>query len=143
MPATITDFYEVRFEARPPLLRGRVLRPLSEVEFTEVCELLLAQARPHRCAWWLLDGRADAGSRSPQVYEWMKEDFLPRVRRALGRPPSLAFLARADFWQELRAQSYAPPQLQSPSFQASWFTDEATALAWLDRQRPAPHWAAE
>ena len=135
----VAEFYEVRFEARPPLLRGRVLRPLSVIEFTEVCELLLEEARRHRCPYWLLDGRADEPVRPADVYGWLNEDFLPRVRVALGEAPYLAFVARPDFWKLLQAQAYGSlaPAQPSPAFHSNWFTDEATALAWLDKQRKA------
>lgn len=133
-------FYATHFQARPLLVWGRVLRPLSATEFTEACEMLLAQARPHRCPFWLLDGRADDTSRPPDVYEWLTEEFLPRVRRALGRVPTLAFVAQPLFWNALQAQSYAPPPpvLVSGVFRANWFTDEATALTWLNSFRLAP-----
>ena len=42
MPFLPTCCYEVQYQA--PLLRGTVHRPLSANEFTESCELLLAQA---------------------------------------------------------------------------------------------------
>ncbi len=60
MPLPLADYFEARFEARPPLLRGRVGRPLSEGEFTAAAELMLALARRHHCPFWLLDSRHDA-----------------------------------------------------------------------------------
>ena len=134
-------FYQVQYQTAPPLLRGTVLRPLSVAEFTEACEMLLATARRHRCPYWLLDGRADANTRPPDLYEWLSDEFLPRVHRVLHRVPTLAFVARPDFWRELRAQNFAPPTVIAGTFRAGWFTDEASALAWLTTFRtmsPAP-----
>ena len=134
-------FYMVRYQHAPALLRGTVLRPLTTIEFTEACEMLLAAAQEHHCPYWLLDGRADADARPPDVYEWLSDEFLPRVHRVLGRVPTLAFVARPEFWQALRARSYAPPLVIASTFRASWFTDERAALAWLATYRtvlPAP-----
>jgi len=67
------------------------------------------------------------------------EDFMPRAHRALGRPPCLAFVAQPEFWAALQARSFAQPAPKvAATFRASWFTDEATALAWLDQLRPGP-----
>jgi len=135
----MNQFYAVQYQAHPPLMRGTVLRPLSVAEFTEACELLLAEAQTHRCPYWLLDGRADENTRPLSMYEWLGEDFLPRVHRALGSVPCLAFLARPEFWQALQAQGYAndAPTLRPAVFRAGWFTDEPTALAWLNQLRSA------
>jgi len=137
--APVADYYEIRFEARPLLLRGRVLRPLSVAEFTEACELLLAQARRHHCPYWLLDGRADEPVRPAGVYGWLNDEFLPRLRAALGQAPCLAFVAEPHFWQNLEAHSYGPlaPAQSSPSAHIGWFTDEAAAMDWLATQRRA------
>lgn len=101
--------------------------------------MLLGQAQQHGCPFWLLDGRADSTTGRPlDVYEWLADEFLPRVRQALGRVPCLAFIAQPDFWQALQAQNYAPPnpvQLSS-EFRANWFTHEAEALVWLHQFRP-------
>ena len=137
-----TSFYHVAYQPVPPLVRGTVLRPLTAFEFTEACELLLATATAHSCPWWLLDGRADANAtRSTDLYEWLSGEFLPRVQRVLQRVPTLAFVARPEFWAELREHSFAPPTIVAGTFRAGWFTDEAAALAWLDSYRtvlPAP-----
>jgi len=135
------SFYAVHYQPAPALLRGTVLRPLSTLEFTETCETLLAAAQQYRCPYWLLDGRLDTDSRPHDVYWWLSDEFLPRVHRVLGRVPTLAFIARPEFWDALRARSYAPPIVIAGTFRASWFTDEGTALAWLATHRtglPAP-----
>ncbi len=141
MSTPYPSFYAVRYQPAPALLRGTVRRPLSPLEFTEACEMLLAAARRHRCPYWLLDGRADADSRPLDVYEWLIDEFLPRVHRVLDRVPTLAFIARPDFWDALRARSFAPPIVIAGTFRANWFTDEGEALAWLASYRtvlPAP-----
>ena len=131
-----TSFYRVGYQAVPSLVRGTVLRPLTAFEFTEACELLLATATAHSCPCWLLDGRADANTTRPtDLYEWLSGEFLPRVHRVLHRVPTLAFVARPEFWAELREQSFAPPTIVAGTFRANWFTNEAAALAWLDSYR--------
>ena len=125
------DFYTITYQAQPPLVRGVVLRPLWVAEFTEACELLLAEAQTQNCPYWLLDGRGDENMRPLDMYEWLVGDFLPRVRRALGTVPCLAFMARPEFWRTLQAQGYANDTLplQPTVFRAGWFTDETAALA--------------
>lgn len=139
---TIADgrlrYYAVHYQASPPLIRGTVRHPLSATEFTEACEMLLEHAQRHRCAYWLLDGRADAPGRPTDVYEWLKDEFLPRVHRTLGRVPCLAFMAKPELWQELQSRHYVlpTPSLLASTYRTGWFVDEATALAWLNQFRP-------
>ena len=101
-------FYAVRYQPAPTLLCGTVLRPLSALEFTEACEMLLAAAKEHHCPYWLLDGRADSSNHPADVYEWLVEDFLPRVHRALDRVPCLTFVARPEFWAAQPAATFRP-----------------------------------
>ena len=138
MPPLLPSFYTVQYQAAPPLLRGRVLRPLSATEFTESCELVLGWAQHHHCPFWLLDGRLDT-AHPFDVYEWLREEFLPRAHHTLGRVPCLAFVAQPEFWQALRARSYAlpAPVVLSAAFRANWFTAEDEALFWLAQFRPA------
>jgi hypothetical protein len=138
MAPLVTPYYTAHYQAAPPLVRGVVLRPMSAAEFTEACEMLLAQAQHHGCPFWLLDGCADDFTRPLDVYEWLTDEFLPRVRQALGRVPCLAFIARPEFWQALQARNYAASNAGQVSavFRANWFTTEADALAWLQQFRP-------
>ena len=130
-------FYAVHYQTHPPLVWGVVLRPMTAPEFTEACELLLAEARRHGgCLYWLLDGRADANARPPDLYHWLVEEFLPRARRALTQVPYLAFLAHAGAWDDVQARRFAPAE--PVLARANWFTAEAEARAWLDAHRPAP-----
>jgi hypothetical protein len=132
------SYYAVQYQAQPALLRGRVLRPLSATDFTEVSELLLAWGQHYDCPFWLLDGRVDTQPQPLDVYEWLREEFLPRVHRALGRVPCVAFLAQPELWLALNALSYAPPTpvILSAAYRANWFTKEEDALAWLAQFRP-------
>ena len=133
MPPPASSFYMVSYQAHPPVVRGKALRPLSVVEFTEACELLLAQAQTHRCRYWLLDGRADENIRPPAVYSWLLEEFLPRAYKTLGRVPCLAFVARPELQQAIRANSrlIPTPPSQPAAMQTHWFTSEEEALKWL------------
>ena len=138
MPPPIPSFYTLQYQAAPPLLRCQVLRPLSTTEFTESCELILGWAQHYHCPFWLLDGRLD-DVKPLDLYDWLREDFLPHAYRALGRVPCLAFVAQAEFWLALQARGYAlpPPVVLSATFRANWFTTEGEALAWLAQFRPA------
>lgn len=133
MPTHLVDFYEIRYEAEPPVLWGRSLRSLSGVEFTESCELLLRAAQRHHCRFWIIDGRANVGPRPSDIYAWMEEDFLPRLREALGRLPRIAFLVDPAAGPQARARSFVPPPDADVTlpFQLGWFGEDRAALAWL------------
>lgn len=129
-------YYAVHYQAVPSLIRGTVRHPLSATEFTEACEMLLEQAQRHHCPYWLLDGRADdATGRPADVYEWLTEEFLPRVHTTLSCVPCLAFVAQVKLWHKLQACHYALPA--PTTFRSSWFVDETTAQTWLNQFRPA------
>ncbi|MCC3160477.1 hypothetical protein LJ737_24785 [Hymenobacter sp. 15J16-1T3B] len=131
-----TTFYAVEYSAHPPLLRGRDTRPLSAEEITETCELLLATAQRYECSYWLLDGRSHQGEQPRELHDWMREEYFPRVRRELAKPPCIAFLVPPFVWAGLVAQGYEQPLNDfSHGVHMGWFTDEAPALAWLDRRR--------
>jgi len=132
-----SDYYELTYQAAPCVLHGRALRGLSIAEFTEVCEQFLLLAKQHHCRYWLLDGRADETRRDPSLYLWLNEDYLPRVREALGEGPCMAFLATPEQYAQLGQRGYgpaAPARLASLSY-TGWFTDQAQALQWLDKFR--------
>lgn len=132
------SFYTVQYQAQPPLLRGRALRRLSAIELTEVSELLLAWAKHYECPFWLLDTWVDTKPQPLDVYEWLRDEFFPRVQRSLNRIPCVAFVAQPKLWQALNILSYAPPipVILSAAYRAYWFTNEAEALAWLAQFRP-------
>lgn len=137
MVALTQKFYRVDFQTLPPLLRGLTLRPLTVPEFTLVSEQLLAEARRTGCPYWLLDCRADRARQQPELYHWIEDDYLPRVRAVLGRVPVVAFLGTSALWQQLEDQGNAAPEptLLSGAFRTEWFVEEAPALAWLDQFR--------
>lgn len=137
MVAPTQEFYRVNFQALPPLLRGLTLRPLTVPEFTLASELLLEEARRTSCPYWLLDCRADRARQQPELYYWIEDHYLPRVRTALGRVPIVAFLGTSALWQQLEDQGNAAPEptLLSGAFRTEWFVEEAPALTWLDQFR--------
>ncbi|MDO7885689.1 hypothetical protein [Hymenobacter cheonanensis] len=139
MLPTLPGYFAVHYQAQPALLQGKMLRPLSATEFTEVSELLLAWAKHYTCPFWLLDGRVDSVPQPLDMYEWLRDEFFPRVHLSLGRIPCVAFLAQPELWLALNARGYALPApiILSAAYRANWFTDEAEALAWLAQFRPA------
>ena len=140
METPASNFFQTRFEAAPPLLRGQALRPMSVAEFTEVGELLLLEARRSGCPFWLLDGRADQLREQPALHHWVEDEYLPRVHVALGRPLVVAFLVSAAVWAQLQLQGIAVPTLVptlSAAFRTAWFTEEAPAQIWLNQFRGA------
>lgn len=129
------DYYRLEYQPTPPLLCGTVVRPLTDVEYTGIFELQLAEALHHHCPWWLLDGRADGPPRSAQLYEWLQDDLLLRAHRGLLQQPTVAFIAQPAFWRELKSQRLIPNLIFAGTFRRGWFTDEESALAWLARCR--------
>ncbi len=130
------DYYSVAYVARPPLIRGHPLRKLNAEEVTVTCELLLDTALRYHCPYWLLDGRTHVREQPQALHDWMREDYLPRVREALDRSPCIAFLVPPAVWAGLPDRGYARPlDWQSHAARLGWFTDEASALDWLSRQR--------
>jgi hypothetical protein len=130
--------YQVVYQPQPALLRGTVLCELSDIELTESCELVLAVAQEHGCPFWLLDGRADQVGHATEVYDWMREEFLPRAYQVLGRVPCVAFLAHPNFWQQLKGRGYVPtdPIIAAAAFRTGWFECEVEAEGWLAQFRP-------
>ena len=130
------DYYAVNATAQPLLIRGHALRELNAEEVTATCELLLDTALRHGCPYWLLDGRAHVREQPQSLHDWMREDYLPRVRQTLGRQPCIAFLVPPAVWAGLPDKGYAQPlDWQSHAARLGWFTDEVPALDWLARQR--------
>ncbi|GAA4370256.1 hypothetical protein GCM10023185_44630 [Hymenobacter saemangeumensis] len=137
----VSDYYELRYQADRGILHGRARRGLSMDEFLEVCEQFLLLARQQHCRYWLLDGRADINRRDPSIYLWLNEDYLPRVREALGEGPCMAFLATPEQWAQLGQRGYGPnaPARPASLSYTGWFTEEAQALSWLNKFRsPLP-----
>ena len=133
----ILPFYHVTVEADPRVVCGAARRPLSAEEITASCELLLATARRHVCPHWLLDGRHHRDEQPADLHAWMREEYFPRVRAALGRPVCVAFLVPPAVWAGLAAKGYDNPlDWHSPAARLAWFTAEAPARAWLARQDP-------
>lgn len=134
----VLPFYRVAVEAAPPVVYGAAQQPLSAEEITASCELLLATAHRHACPFWLLDGRHHRAEQPAELHAWMREEFFPRVRAALGRSVCVAFLVPSAVWAGLAAKGYdAPLDWHSPAARLAWFTAEAPARAWLARQHPA------
>lgn len=131
---TSLDFYAVTHQLCPPLLRDVNQRALSAEEITEACELLLAAARQHGCCDWLLDGRSNPSEQPPELHQWMREEYFPRVRAALGQPLHVAFLVAPAIRQGLERRGLSSVEELHPGVDAiGWFADDA--LAWLARQR--------
>ena len=137
MPASTDSFYRITSEVSPPLLYGRVLRPMSVLEFTQAGEELLTEARRTQCPYWLLDGRADHSRQQPELYHWLEDDYLPRVWTVLGRPPVIAFLATPALWHQVQAQGAAAPDTTvfAAAYRVQWFTETLAAQTWLNQHR--------
>jgi hypothetical protein len=129
-------FYAVTHQDYPPLLRGISRRVLSAEEVTEACEVLLASARHHNCPYWLLDGRSNPREQQPQLHQWIREEYFPRVRAVLKRPVHVAFVVTPLVRSGLDRLGFAVVEELHPGVGCiGWFADEAPALTWLIQQR--------
>lgn len=136
------DYYYVDHVAYPPMLTGGPVRPLNAEEVTAACELLLEQALIHDCSYWLLDGCSPHLARPFALYEWVLEDYLPRVRAELGRPVCIAFIVPAVLRGGLPDQGHdALADRNCAAARLGWFTNKADALRWLAQQRVGPAFA--
>ena len=129
-------FYALAHQAQPPLLRGMAQRALNAEEYTQACELLLAAARRHGCADWLLDARANPLPPPLALQHWLRDEFLPRAVQELGRAVHVAFLVPPEVRRALSRLGYPARLVLGPGAgQLGWFTDEAPARAWLAQLR--------
>ena len=138
MPLSALDFYAITYSDRPPLLRGRSLRALTPEEMTEACEVLLSAAQRFSCAHWLLDGRANPFGQPLPLRQWLREEYFPRARAALGQPLCVAYLITAAFRRELDQRGFGTAEALEPAIgYIGWFVREEEALAWLTQQHPS------
>ncbi|MCR5888872.1 hypothetical protein LRS06_14075 [Hymenobacter sp. J193] len=135
-PLPVLPYYNLVFQSAPPLLYGVSVRPLSPLEVTEVCELLLATAVRHACPYWMLDGLRQQSPQPQTLHNWMREEYFPRVRRELKQMPFIAFLVPLFIWEALPKVGYDNPlDEQVQGVRMGWFTDPKQGLAWLNRHR--------
>ena len=135
-PLNPLNFYAVTYASQPPIVQGHTLRKLSAEEITASCEWLLDTALRHHCPYWLLDGRAHVQEQPQSLHDWMREDYLPRVRQTLGQQLCIGFLVPPAVWASLPGKGYPQPlDWQSHAARLGWFTNEASALDWLAQQR--------
>jgi hypothetical protein len=125
----------VHFEPGKFVIRASNERELTAEEITEACELLLTTACAYNCPFWLLDGRSHQREQPQELHDWMREEYFPRVRATLGQPPRVAFLVPPAIWAGLPDKGYdQPADWHSFAVRMAWFTDEESALAWLQHQ---------
>ena len=117
---------------------GRVRRPLTDLEVTQVCECMLAAARSEKEQFWLLDIRQDPKYKTTALTHWLSEEFFPRTLRVLGQALYLAYLLDTNtFAQVLGRDMDDDWHMITPRCRISFFTQEADALAWLANVRQA------
>ena len=132
MPLSALDFYAITYSVQPPLLRGQSLRALSGEEMTEACEVLLDAAERLRCPFWLLDGRANPLGQPLPLRQWLREEYFPRARVALGQPLGVAYLVTPAFRRELDQRGFGTAEALGPGIgHIGWFVQEEEAVAWL------------
>ncbi|RTQ53477.1 hypothetical protein EJV47_01685 [Hymenobacter gummosus] len=141
MSAAVTDFVDLAFRDDLDLLFGRWLRTADDQEVRQGYEAALALALPRRAHYWLLDLRR-RGPISPAARRWLLESFLPRLVNGMPEPLHLAYLLSPNHLAEVSAEELSIPSLFHATCHIGLFTDEHSALQWLDHHREAhgvPH----
>ena len=71
-----------------------------------------------------------------QLHHWVREEYLPRARRALGWPLQVAILVVSDVQSGRGRLRYPATEELHPGIGClGWFAEETMALLWLAQQR--------
>ncbi len=137
MPAITPLSYSVDYESCVNFVHARPERALSAPEFTELCEVLLQDAKYYHCPFWLLDGRAQTSQWPAGLYDWLLVEYLPRVWQVLSTPLSVAIVVGSAYWQHLKpCNCLHLGLLDAPiPLRRAWFEDENAARCWLGQQQ--------
>jgi len=126
-PTSVAEFIEFHYRPELGILTGRWLRPVSARELQQSYEALGA-ARPTR--YWLLDLHR-RGPASEDDTHWVLTEFVPGLAAKLGGRVYLAFLVTAGQLSP-EAQATGSPMVLDETAHVRLFTEETTALAWLN-----------
>lgn len=134
----IPDFLALSHRPDLEVLVARWMRVISLAEMQQGYELLLQAATQHRCRQWLIDARR-RNNTDREGAVWMVQDFLPRLQGQLGGRTALAYLLPPTNLRDQQADAAFPPAsfFDGKPFVAERFTDERTALDWLQQMPPA------
>ncbi|RTQ48564.1 hypothetical protein EJV47_16460 [Hymenobacter gummosus] len=133
----LPDFLQISYRPELDLLVGRWQRIVSEGELYASYPALLEEAVARGCRYWLLDARRRLNI-EVAITPWLLNDFVPRLGQHLGGRAYLAYLvAPVQLTDAVPADKQIPPLVYFEGRAALMqrFTDEATALAWLQEQR--------
>lgn len=88
-----SNAFSLEYRADLGLLIGRWLMDLPPPELQGTYEAMLAAAQTHgNCRFWLLDLRRRPVA-GPDLNEWFRDQFSPRIAAALNGPLFTAYLA--------------------------------------------------
>ncbi|UOG76597.1 hypothetical protein MTX78_08340 [Hymenobacter tibetensis] len=134
MDAFSTAYLDVTYDEEIQVLIGRWKRGVMPFELQQGYAAILDIAAEKDCRFWLLDIRRRTGVDASDVF-WMMEDFFPRLHPRLGSTTYMALLMAphhlAGALSNIGLASNNAPQGQPYLIQR--FTEEAPALAWLER----------
>lgn len=132
------DFLALSYRPDLEVLVVRWMRVISLAEMCHGYELLLLAAAQYRCRQWLIDARR-RNNTDREGAVWMVQNFLPRLHGQLGGRTALAYLLPPVHLRDQLADAAFPPAsfFEGKPFVAERFTDERTALDWLQQMQVA------
>jgi hypothetical protein len=138
MLADTPDFLALAYRPDLQVLVARWMRVISLAEMQQGYELLLQAAAQHGCRQWLIDARR-RNNTDREGAVWMVQEFLPRLQAQLGGRTALAYLLPPVHLRDAQADAAFPPAsfFDGKPFVADRFTDERTALDWLQQMQLA------
>lgn len=133
--------FSLEYRSDLDIVIGRWLKDLPPPALQGTYEVMLATAQAHgNCRFWLLDLRRRPVA-GPDLNQWFRDQFSPRIAAALNGPLFTAYLAgphqrpaaenpEVELYFRHEAAANAFPEL---------FEYEAQAVEWLRaRQSPVP-----
>lgn len=136
MLADTPDFLALSHRPDLEVLVARWMRVITLAEMQYGYELLLQAATQHCCRQWLIDARR-RNNTDREGAVWMVQEFLPRLHGQLGGRTALAYLLPPPHLRDQQADAAFPPTsfFDDKPFVADRFTDERTALDWLQQKQ--------
>ncbi|MBC8084578.1 MAG: hypothetical protein H7Z21_15380 [Hymenobacter sp.] len=133
MSSFSTAYLDVTHDDVLQVLVGRWKRGVMPFELHQGYAAILDAAAGNNCRFWLLDIRRRTGIDASDVL-WTVEDFFPRLYPRLGNTTYMAFLMAPHHLAGVLADIGLPtsPDPEGQPYLHQRFTDEPTALAWLE-----------
>jgi len=131
------DYLDLTYRPDLDLLVGRWMRHPTMAEMQHGYNLVLNTAATHQCVRWMIDARRRDHANQSGI-PWMIETFYPQLATRLQGRVFMAFVFAPAHLQALEADTNVLPlsYFDGLPYQVGRFTDEQTALTWLEFRCP-------